>query len=112
MSVKALASILTRKNEEEHILFFDAISMDVPKTKQALLILEKAYEVLKPKGNKKTGIIVSNDVSGVLKKSFANIPNINIIPVSRLNASVAHTYPYLFFFDANETLSFIEKRCV
>lgn len=108
MRAKALGALLTRLNEENRLLFTHEMNMEIPKTKDAVVFLDKAFSIL-PEEKQKALIVVATSTPTV-RKSFSNISDIDIVPVDRLNANIVSKYLQIIFTGAPECISGIEKR--
>ena len=111
---KALLVVLSRKLADKEIIFVDSLSIEAPKTKDAVAILaglSKAGFDAKKKNN--AALIALPSLHVPTQKSFANIGTVEVADVRNLNPVSILSHKYLIIADpvaAIETLS--KKRVV
>ena len=111
MSAKALFTVLSEKARKGQILFLEEISMKDIKTKDAVAIMKdlsalKGFE--KMVGGKKPNTYITVPAkSDILKKSFANIPTVEIDEVRNINPVDLLSHKYLIISQPTESISFL-----
>ncbi len=118
MKAKALFTILSEKLRKGQILFIEELSLKSIKTKDAANVLKdlstvKGFEKLV--GGKKPNAYITVPAKGdVLKKSFANIPTVEIDEVRNINPVDLLSYKYIIISQPTESVAFlggkIEKK--
>jgi large subunit ribosomal protein L4 len=114
MKAKALYTILSRKMKEGNILFVDALTFGAPKTKEALSVLKSlssvsGFDKLVTK-RKNSAYIAVGDKDMNISKSFSNLGNVEVSPVSNINPVDLMNYKYLIIADAEKSLGFISGK--
>jgi large subunit ribosomal protein L4 len=114
MRTKALYSVLSQKLRDKEILFVDSISFSSPKTKAAQSVL-KALSVASDmsglvKKTKNAAFLAINGESGDTKKSFHNIPNVNIGTMQDINPMDVLRYKYLIITNPESSVAFLAKK--
>jgi large subunit ribosomal protein L4 len=111
---KALASLLSKKLKEGEIIFIDSITLTDKKTKLAHEVVKaisgvKGFETLaKKKTNALYVAIPQNDES--IKRSFKNIPGIEIAEVRNINVADVLNRKYVAFVSPEESLKTLTSR--
>ncbi|MBI2474432.1 MAG: 50S ribosomal protein L4 [Candidatus Taylorbacteria bacterium] len=111
---KALASLLSRKLKDGEVLLIDSVTLAEKKTKQAALVLKsfatiKGFETLsKKKTNALYLAIPQNDEA--LKRSFRNIPSIEIAEVRNMNVVDVLSRKYVAFISPEESFKVLSAR--
>ena len=111
---KALLVVLSRKLADKEIIFVDSLSLEKPKTKDAVAMLKglgKAGFDHNKKNN--AALIALPNADTPTQKSFANIGHVEVVDVRNLNPVSILSSKYLVIVDpaaAIETLS--KKRVV
>jgi len=105
MKKAALNMILSKKLEDNEILFLDKVNFDKIKTKEANEIIKNlsqinGFEKLLTK-KKNRAIIVIGKKDEKIKRVFANIPGILVKEEKNLNVLDVLNYKYLIFIDYN-----------
>ena len=75
----ALASALRGKLEDGQVFVVDGFPMSAPSTKAACAVLDSV-------GAGRSVLVVTADVEPVVVKSLRNVPRVDVLPVSDLNA--------------------------
>lgn len=114
MRAQALFSVLSKKMKDGEIIFVDSLSIDKPKTKDAVTVmndLAKAtgYKMLvnskKPKVL--TALFARNSNT---EKSYRNLPQLDLVFVKNLNPLDILNHKYLLIENAEESIKFFESR--
>ena len=107
MKKKAFFTLLSRKFKDGEVLFVSDVSMDTPKTKDALTTLNslskvKGYETL----NKKTNalFLALPTKNQTVEKSFRNFSNIEVGEARNLSPLHLLGYKYIAFVNPTESL--------
>lgn len=114
MKAKALFTILSKKLQNNEIIFVDSISFAEPKTKDANAIFNalgtvKGYEMLaKRRRNRAYVAINENDI--LTKKSFANFSNVKTDEVRNLNPLDLLKYKYVVIENPEVSLKVLEAK--
>ena len=111
MRVRALSIVLSRFREHERLLCVQEMLMEEPSTKKAVSFLNKAFTLF-PEGRAKKTLIVVPEFTPSVRKSFSNIPSVDMIPAGSLNAGITFSYTYIIFIDALKSVAILEKRLV
>lgn len=109
MRIKALYTILSRKLQEDEILFLDHIMLTEPKTKEAVNVLKslsgvKGFENILSKKKNSTVIALAHKDKKV-EQAFANFGNVEIMESRNLNPLAILQYKYLVIEDPKESLA-------
>ncbi len=111
MKAKALYTVLSEKLRKGQILFVEELNLKAIKTKDAVSIIKdlsslKGFE--KMVGGKKPNTYISVPAKGdVLKKSFANIPTVEIDEVRNMNPVDLLSYKYIIISQPTESVAFL-----
>lgn len=114
MKSKALFTVLSKKFEDNEIIFVENIKFDAPKTADARKIIEnlskvKGFETLKTKRNNKAVLAIEeNDFN--TKKSFSNFSNIHTDEVRNINPVQLLKYKYLIIENPKKSLEALVKK--
>ena len=114
MKAKALYTVLSKKLNDQEILFVDSIEIANPKAKDAKNILValskvKGYEgVVTKKRNSALILIPKNDL--MIKKSFGNFGNVEVDETRNLNVLDVLTYKYVVIVDPKKSIESIEGK--
>lgn len=118
MRVKALFTVLSEKFRKGQILFVEELALKAIKTKDASEVVKslatiKGFE--KMYGGKKQNTFITVPAKGdIVKKSFANIPTVDVDEVRNLNPVDVLAYKYLIIAQPTESIAFlggkIEKK--
>lgn len=112
---KALFTVLSKKLKDGEVIFVDNVSFKDTKTKLAndfitKLSENKEYSYLARK-NRKNGLIAfSGDNSAELKKSFKNLPAVDVCLTKNLNPVDVLNRKYLILENAKSGIQFLESR--
>jgi len=118
MRIKALFTVLSEKFRKGQILFVEELALKNIKTKDAVSIIKDLSTVSgfeKIVGGKKTNVYITVPAkSDSLKKSFANIPTVEIDEVRNMNPVDLLAYRYIIISQPTESVAFlggkIEKK--
>lgn len=111
MKAKALYTVLSEKLRKGQLLFVEELNLKAIKTKDAVSIIKdlsalKGFE--KMVGGKKPNTYISVPAKGdVLKKSFANIPTVEIDEVRNMNPVDLLSYKYIIISQPTESVAFL-----
>jgi len=111
MRAKALYTVLSEKYRNGQILFVDEVTLKNIKTKDAVAFLKdlsgvKGFE--KIIGGRKPNTYLTVPAKGdTLKKSFANIPTIEVDEVRNLNPVDLLAYRYIIISQPQESIAFL-----
>jgi len=120
MRAKALYTVLSEKFRKGQILFVEELSLKDIKTKDAVAVMNDLSKVTgfeKIVGGKKPNIYITVPAKGdTLKKSFANIPTVEIDEVRNINPVDLLSFRYIIIAQPTESIAFlggkIEKKVV
>jgi large subunit ribosomal protein L4 len=111
---KALLVVLSRKLADKEIIFVDSISIEAPKTKDAIAMLAGLAKAGFNNAKKNNAALIAlPNAHAPTQKSFANIGHVEVVDVRNLNPVSIMSSKYLILVDpaaAIETLS--KKRVV
>ncbi|MDE2031265.1 MAG: 50S ribosomal protein L4 [Patescibacteria group bacterium] len=118
MRTKALYTVLSEKLRRGQILFLEELTLKNIKTKDASQVLNDLSKVSgfeKMFGTKKKNVYLTIPAKNeTLKKSFANLPNIEVDEVRNINPVDLLSYKYVIISQPTESFSFLigksEKR--
>jgi large subunit ribosomal protein L4 len=111
MKAKALYTVLSEKLRKGQLIFVEELNLKAIKTKDAVSVLKdlssvKGFE--KIVGGKKPNTYISVPAKGdVLKKSFANIPTVEIDEVRNMNPVDLLSYKYIIISQPTESVAFL-----
>jgi large subunit ribosomal protein L4 len=114
MNVKALFTLLSEKFRKGQVLFIEDISTEEIKTKKAVEIMNllgnvSGFERLK--GSKKVVAHIAMDaVSTEVKKSYNNIPYVEIAELRNLNVTDVLNHRYLLIVNPKESLKILSAK--
>ena len=114
MKAKALFTILSRKAQNNEVIFVDSISFTEPKTKDAQAIFTalgtiKGYEMVGARRKNRAYIAIDeNDV--LTKKSFSNFSNVKTDEVRNLNPIDLLKYKYVIIENPEASLKVLEAK--
>ncbi len=108
MKKKAFLIALSQKLRDNEILFLDKIVLTQPKTKEAAVIIKnlsniKNFEKLAGK-KKNRAIIAIPQKNEEIKRSFRNIPGLEISEFRNLNVLDLVTYKHLIIANPDEKI--------
>ncbi len=120
MRIKALYTVLSEKLRKDQILFIEELTLKNIKTKNAISVLNDLSKVSgfeKIIGGKKPNTYLTVPAKNdILKKSFANIPTIQIDEVRNINPVDLLGHRYLIISQPTESIAFLvgksEKKVV
>lgn len=110
---RALLSLLSRKLRDNEIVFVDDISIERPKTKEAVLILNSLAQVAPYKGLQKkraAAYIALPERRPAVSKSFRNIGKVYLDEVRNISPAGLLAYRYVIFAKPEETIKIINQR--
>lgn len=111
MRTKALYTVLSEKLRKGQILFLEELSLKNIKTKDAVAIvkdLSKVEGFEKMVGGKKPNTYITVPAkSEILKKSFGNIPTVEIDEVRNMNPVDLLSYRYIIISQPTESIAFL-----
>ena len=119
MRIRAFFTVLSQKAREGAVAFIDSFSFEEPSTKRAVVCAEKMCSVVSVTGeaggasvNKKKNMctIVLSENDSAVRKSFANVKGVNIIPLNSFNVLDAFNARRIIFVGAEKTLADLEER--
>jgi large subunit ribosomal protein L4 len=111
MRTKALYTVLSEKLRKGQILFIEELALKNIKTKDAAGIIKdlatvKGFE--KMAGGRKPNTYITIPAKGdTLKKSFANIPTVEIDEVRNINPVDLLSYKYIIISQPTESIAFL-----
>lgn len=111
MRAKALYTVLSEKFRNGQILFLEELALKNIKTKDAVSVIKDLSAVpgfAKITGGKKPNTYITVPAKGeTLKKSFANIPTVEIDEVRNINPVDALGYRYIIISQPTESIAFL-----
>ena len=118
MRIKALFTVLSEKFRKGQILFVEELALKNIKTKDAVSVIKDLSTVSgfeKIVGGKKTNVYITVPAkSDSLKKSFANIPTVEIDEIKNINPVDLLNFRYIIIAQPKESIAFlcgkIEKK--
>ncbi len=111
MRAKALYTVLSEKLRKGQILFVEELALKNIKTKDAVAVIKdlssvKGFE--KIVGGKKPNTYITVPAKGdTLKKSFANIPTVEIDEVRNINPVDLLAFRYIIISQPTESIAFL-----
>ena len=111
---RALASVLSRKHAESHVVFIDSFSFEKPKTKEAIASLAalgkatKDMGIVAKKRNATLVVLPGRDENTEL--SFRNMENVEVVNVKDVNPVELLTYKYVVVAQPEVALKVLENR--
>ena len=114
VSAKALHVILSEKLRKNEVLFVDAVSLNVPKTREAMEMLGalagvKGFEkILTKKLN--AAYIAIPEKSPIVAKSFANIGNIGFDMIQNMNPLKLLNHKFVVIVNPESSVRYIEEK--
>lgn len=120
MRTKALYTVLSDKLRKGQLLFVEELALKNIKTKDAVTIMNDLSKVSgfeKISGYKKKNVYLTVPAkSETLKKSFANIPNVEVDEVRNINPVDLLSFKYVIVAQPTESIAFLvgksEKRAI
>jgi large subunit ribosomal protein L4 len=112
--MKALSVLLSKKLKDKEVLFVDSITLPVPKTKEAKIVLEalgkiKGFEYLNTK--KKNAMYLALPQKDVaIERSFANFGAMTVGELRNLNILDVLNAKYLVVVGPKEALKILEAK--
>jgi len=97
----SIASLITEKNANKHLLIFNDFNNEIKKTKEMNLIIKK-FEITNAL------IILDNNSKNKIEKSIRNIPNIKVTDVNHFSAFDIVKFKKLVFTESS--IKELEKR--
>jgi large subunit ribosomal protein L4 len=113
MRVKALYTILARKNREGEVLFVDSLSLPEAKTKNAVKALGtlsdvKGFEKMFSKKRNAVAIALAEKNKGT-ENAFKNLGNVEVVEARNLNPLTLLQYKYLIVENPESAFKVIPK---
>ncbi len=114
MKAKALFTILSKKAQNNEVIFVDSISFNEPKTKDAQAIFTalgtiKGYEMVGARRKNRAYIAIDeNDV--LTKKSFSNFSNVKTDEVRNMKPIDLLKYKYVIIENPEASLKVLEAK--
>lgn len=113
MRSKALAIALSKKINDEEVLFVDALNFSVPKTKDAkgalgALAHIKGFETLNRRKN--AALITVPALTPAIVKSFRNFGNVLVRDVASINPVEVLTYKHVICIEPEASVEALTKR--
>jgi len=111
MKAKALYTVLSEKLRKGQILFLEELTLKTIKTKDAVSVINdlssiKGFERIV--GGKKPNTYITIPAKGdTLKKSFANIPTVEIDEVRNINPVDLLAFKYIVISQPKESIAFL-----
>ena len=111
MKAKALYTVLSEKLRKGQLIFVEELNLKAIKTKDAVAVMKdlssiKGFERMV--GGKKPNTYISVPAKGdVLKKSFANIPTVEVDEVRNMNPVDLLSYRYIIISQPTESVAFL-----
>ncbi|MDI9325387.1 MAG: 50S ribosomal protein L4 [Alphaproteobacteria bacterium] len=110
LKAKALAMVLAKKAHDNHLVCSESLSWDTPKTKNASVFLTAIRkEIHAPRAKV---LIVLPEINTAVRKSFSNIPGIEITTASLLNVKNALQGSRWVVVSPEKSFAVLEKRIV
>lgn len=114
MKAKALYTVLSRKFRDGEVMFVNSISLPEIKTKNAKAVLVSLSTVEGFKGlaskKKNSAYISLSSVNAQSKKSFANMGNVQVDDVRRMNPVDVLRAKYVVIANPEESFKFLEGK--
>ena len=114
MRAQALFSVLSKKMKDGEIIFVDSLSIDKPKTKDAVAVmndLAKATGFKMLSSSKKPKVLTALFARNAsTEKSYRNLPQLDLVFVKNLNPLDILNHKYLLIENAEESIKFFESR--
>ncbi|MEI6660264.1 MAG: 50S ribosomal protein L4 [bacterium] len=111
MRAKALYTVLSEKLRRGQIIFLEELTLKNIKTKDAVTVMNDLSKISgfeKIVGSKKPNTYMTIPAkSDVVKKSFANIPSVDIEEVKNINPNILMTHRYIIMAQPTESIAFI-----
>ncbi len=111
MKAKALYTVLSQKFKKGQILFVDELTLKNIKTKDAVAVMTDLSKVAgfekMGTGKKPKAYITIPAKTDTLKKSFANIPTVEIDEVRNMNPVDLLSFRYLIITQPTESVAFL-----
>lgn len=114
MRTKALFSALSKKLEDNKVLFVDSLALSAMKTKDAVTVLSSLSKIsgFEKLGSKKptTALLALSKSDKVVEKSFANLPGVTVGLAKDLNVLGAMSFNYIILVEPKESVSVLEAK--
>ncbi|MFA6258859.1 MAG: 50S ribosomal protein L4 [Candidatus Paceibacterota bacterium] len=113
MKIEALFSVLSKKWKEGEIFFVDTFNTSSSKTKDASLVIKNLSKISGLKelnGKRKKALLSFYEVTANTKKSFRNLPVLQVSMIKNLNPLEALDYKYILIENPEESIKFLESR--
>jgi len=113
MKDKALFMVLSQKLRDGEVLFVDTLAMDAPKTADAKAVLAQlataGFEGLATK-RKNAALITNTEINTNAVKSFANLGQVKMEELRKLNILDALQYKYLVIINPTDSLEALSAK--
>lgn len=114
MKVKAFNTILSQKVRDGEIIFIDALSFEIPKTKDAKEVLKslasiKGYETLATK-RKNAAVIATSDYNATSFRSFRNFGNIKLNTLNDIDLIDVVNHKYLIIENPEKVIPTLQAK--
>src|SRR3989344_555763 len=113
MKTKALFAVLSRKLQDNELVFIDRIDLKVPKTKEAKVVisaLAKIENFNKLTRIKNAAFLALSEKNESVQKSFQNFGNMDIGLTKDLNILDLLQYRYLVLVDPEESVKIMSAK--
>ena len=114
MRTKALYTVLSEKFRKGQLLFIEELTLKNIKTKDAVSVIKDLSSISgfeKISGGKKRNTYLTIPAKGdVVKKSFANIPTIEIDEVRNINPVDLLNHRYIIISQPTESIAFLRGK--
>jgi large subunit ribosomal protein L4 len=111
MRAKALYTVLSEKYRKGQVLFVEELNLKNIKTKDAVAVISDLSKISgfeKMSGGKKPNTYMTVPAKNdILKKSFANIPTIQVDEVRNMNPVDLLSYRYIVISQPQESIAFL-----
>ena len=108
----ALASTLSQKYTDGEVFFLESYNLDAPKTKEVKELFKNLSQVMNGLDSKKHNavcvVVPESDES--LRKSFANVDNVQVAVAKDLNPVHILSHKYLLIVNPDVSLKALEER--
>ncbi len=113
MRVKALHTLLARKNRDNEVLFVDALALSEAKTKNAVMVLSTLSGVTgfeKMFSKRKNAIAIAlSEKNKSLENAFRNLGNVEVVEARNLDPLTLLQYKYLIVENPEATFKAIPQ---
>lgn len=114
MKTKALMTILSKKYRDGEVVFLDDVSINAPKTKDAIVVIDgisKIKGLEKVKTKRKNALLLSiPEKTMALEKSFNNIQKVETTELRNINPVQLLDNKFIVFVKPEDTIKFLEAK--